>query len=72
MVKFKATGDRNLIGLGLSEENVKRLKEGMPIFIEKEKLEIPFDILIFYGKTEKDIENDLKTVANFSEFINDK
>lgn len=54
MVKF--TGERDgvpLIGLGLSRENLKRLKDGQPIVVHLADLNLPpGQILIFYGTTE--------------------
>ena len=47
------------IFLGLSEENIKRLKKNQPILIEKEQLNLPFNILISYGQTEESILEDL-------------
>jgi hypothetical protein len=72
MVKFKAIGERDIIGLGLSEENIKRLKEGMPILVNKESLKIPFDIVILYGRTENEIEADIKKSLNIAGYVNDK
>lgn len=55
MIKFKASkDDKELIGFGLSEENVRKLKDGMPIHIDDSDLSDQ-EILIFYGKTEKDM-----------------
>jgi hypothetical protein len=44
----------NLIFLGLSEENIRRLKLGDPIKFNMKQLGLPvdYDILIFYGETE--------------------
>lgn len=61
MVKFITDGkERRLIGLGLSEENIKKLKEELPIFVKGENLGIRYDIAIFYGKTEKDMAEMIK------------
>ena len=64
MIKF--LGDHEgtpLVGLGLSEENVNRLKQGMPILIKTEEVEkllgVKAEIFIFYGQTEESMTDDL-------------
>ena len=70
MVKFSSTGhdDKVLLGLGISELNVRRLKEGMPIYIKDDELEQLTgwngNILLMYGKTEADIAKDVEGVFN--------
>lgn len=57
MIKFKANEKGNkkvVIGLGITQENVNKLKQGMPILVRGDSLEIPCDILIFYGENEKE------------------
>jgi len=66
MIKFTAkTGDgRDLIMIGLSELNIEKLKQGMPIAIEGKDLGMPtLMVSIFYGKTEKDMYNELKAAG---------
>lgn len=64
MIKFKGG---NLIGFGLSEDNVKNLKQGKLIYINMEEMGFnDIQVMIFYGKTEQDMQNDL------SEFISEK
>lgn len=56
MIKFAVKGDRGrrVVGLGLSRENVKRLKAGDPIHIHLNDLGFPnMECLIFYGETEE-------------------
>jgi len=57
MIKFTGQGrdNRTLLGLGISGKNVEMLKKGNPIFIMGEELELPFDVLLFYGETEQEI-----------------
>lgn len=68
MVKFsvKDKNDQRMLGVGLSEENVKRLKEGMPIHIKSEDLSNltgwEGSIFIMYGKTEDDIKDQLSSL----------
>ena len=59
MIKARSTkGD---LILGLSEENVKRLKDGQPIkFNMKEILGIDAECVIMYGETERHIMRDLE------------
>lgn len=57
MMKLRAD---NLIVFGLSEENVKRLKEGRPIFFDGAELVLPgMKFAIIYGTTEQQMEQDL-------------
>jgi len=63
MLKFhgthKDTG-KPILGLGLSELNIQKLKQGMPILID-DKTFFDGQIIIIYGKTEDDIaKGDLK------------
>lgn len=71
MVKFVASGEggRILIGLGLEDENIKRLKDGEPIRIRLSDLGFHgvvgnIHIMIFTGKDAESITKDL------SQFIN--
>lgn len=41
---------RKLIGFGLEEGNLQRLREGKPIYVYGEEMGLPFDITIYYGK----------------------
>ena len=76
MVKFVANGegDKPMLGLGLSEENVQRLKEGHPIRIDGPKIHpsIRCDILIFYGKDEQAMYDDLKSGVDSETRIYDR
>lgn len=49
---------KKLILLGLSEKNIINLKKGLPISINEQKI-CEREIVIAYGKTEKDIEREL-------------
>jgi len=62
MIKFTAggKGGRTLVGLGITEKNVERLKLGHPIHIMGIEMGLPFDITIFYGKDEQTIAADLR------------
>jgi hypothetical protein len=55
---LKWTGLRQgipLIGLGLEEKNIEKLRENMPIHIKGEDMGIVFDIIIYYGKGLEDL-----------------
>lgn len=41
---------KKLIGLGIDEENVSRLRDGKPIVVNGEPFGFDGEILIFYGK----------------------
>lgn len=56
MIKAKGTKKgKEILLLGLSDMNVKKLQQGLPIVIERAEIDLPFDIIIFYGKTEEDM-----------------
>lgn len=55
---LKWTGIRQgipIIGLGLEEKNLEKLRDDMPIHIKGEDLGIAFDIVIYYGKGMEDL-----------------
>ena len=55
------TGEgKNVLVLGISAENVIRLKEGKPIHITGEELGLECDVLLVYGETESQIYQDLQ------------
>ena len=64
MVKFTVLGanGRTLLGIGLSQENLDRLKQGQPIIFTSEEISLPWkaDILIMFGNTESDMKKELK------------
>ena len=63
MVKMVATHEdgSKILMLGLSQENVNRLKEGKPILFGTEDLGLGWNgrVCIFYGKTEHDMLEDV-------------
>lgn len=65
MIKFtginKESG-RVLLGLGLTDENIKRLKTGQPIMFPLEEVlaNAEIDVLIFHGTDETQIEKELQ------------
>jgi len=70
MIKFSATIDKDtkLLGLGLSQGNIDKLKEGAPILIESSDLEKltgwKGSIFILYGKNETEIQKKLVPFMN--------
>lgn len=78
MFKFRASkpDGRTLIGLGLSDENVRLLTSDRPILVTLAALEIPpgtdpntIDVVIFHGKTEEEMRDTLvstMTAAGYS------
>lgn len=78
MVKFTAlfpsspdgTSGHRLIGLGISAENVRRLKLGHPMIIKLSDMLPPgtnldtADIMIMYGETEQELAETLKPYVN--------
>jgi len=61
MLKYKGVIDGQiLIGLGLSSENIRRLRQGHPILFNADVLGLKdTKITIFYGQTEEKMYNDL-------------
>lgn len=66
MLKFKAeTANRKpLYGFGLSQENVKRLKSGKPIVIDLAEMGGDGEVMIFYGRTEQEMQRGLADLIN--------
>lgn len=62
MLKAVAHGDdHELIVLGLSDENIKRLKNNQPITFDLDQLGIKgIRIFIFAGETEESMAEDMK------------
>ena len=63
MIKFtlpKQNGS-TILGFGITEANVERLKQGQPIAFDLSELGIEgYEVLIMYGKDQKDIGSQLK------------
>jgi hypothetical protein len=62
-------GDRDTIILGLSFENLRRLKQDKPIVIWKEEMDLPHDIIIFAEETEAKL---IEAVRNPETIIHDQ
>jgi hypothetical protein len=62
MIKFKAGigSGRELVGFGLTEKNVEQMKLGRPIHVMGVEMGIPYDVMIFYGETERAMYEDIK------------
>ena len=67
MIKFKGQNEKGeeFLGMGLSELNIKKLKEGMPILVNDETF-FNGQILIMYGRTEKEIIKELNGLIDLS------
>jgi hypothetical protein len=64
MMKAVIVGDRKLMLLGLSEENLKRLKDNQPIKFAGEEVNLPgWDIAIVYGTTEQSLAGELRAAG---------
>ena len=65
MIKARAG---NLIILGLSDENLRRLQNNEPIKFNAGELGLPphLEIVIVYGKTEKDIAHELMSKFGYN------
>lgn len=66
MIKFTATTGEGtpLIGLGLSEENLRRLRAGQPIMLKLGDLlpGVQIEVLIFAGRDEYDLTERLASL----------
>jgi hypothetical protein len=71
LIKFTSTGkNTTLIGLGISEENVRRLKAAQPILIKGSELGFDWlEILIFYGKDEEELKKTVKATLAVDKLI---
>lgn len=58
MIKVKLSN--GMIILGLSEENIQRLKKGQPIRFDGRPMGFPGDVGIVYGETELAILHELQ------------
>lgn len=61
MIKFSGKFDGVVaVGLGLTEENVRELKDGHALSIDCEEFGLPrLTVIVFYGRTLEDLETDL-------------
>ena len=57
MIRARATGakGRPVIILGLSAQNLKRLRKGMPIHVHCDELGFAGELVIFAGETEAEL-----------------
>ncbi len=68
MIKFLgASPDGPVIGLGLSNANVRLLQQGNPIHVKLADLNMKGHIIIFYGDTEDDMRRMLEEVGLVNE-----
>lgn len=66
MVRFKAQGQdgRILIGIGLSNKNIKNLKKGQPILFSLEDFGYEnTDMTIVAGETEETLKDDFRRMG---------
>lgn len=62
MIVFKINGNNGeILGLGLTKENIQKLREGLPILVDKSRYPVPQDIIITYGDTIEDILDDMQS-----------
>lgn len=65
-VKAKSTTDgKDMLLLGLSDENMKRLKDGQPIKFNAKDVGFPhMEIMIFNGRTEAEMYEEICNKKN--------
>lgn len=59
MIQFSGTGDdgKRFVGIGLSDGNLRRLRDGEPAVVDMEAHGFPGSkVVIFYGRTEEEME----------------
>lgn len=61
MIKYKMQVDKKMVvGLGLTDGNIEKLRADQPIMIDGQELGLAHDILIFWGPTEMQIYKQFK------------
>lgn len=68
MIKFRCDRNKPLVGIGLTRLNLEKLMAGNAIYVHRKDLKINFDILIFFGKTEQEIIDNLKGLGMVDTF----
>lgn len=58
-VATKVDGSKLLV-LGITKENVERLKQGRPIHVEGAPMGVDTSVVIYYGETARDLIKQLK------------
>lgn len=65
MIKMTGTiNGRETLRLGLSDGNLKRLREGKPIHIFGAEMGLPLDVIIFWGETEEKLVEMVKPLID--------
>lgn len=57
---YKRPDQPDLVILGLSDENLRRLREDMPILVNGRELGIAVDIAVIAGRTEDSIQEQMR------------
>lgn len=63
MIKFRSSDKhRELVGLGITEDNLREMKKGYPVLVKFRDLEMDtnIEVCIFYGENEKALFKVLK------------
>lgn len=68
MIKFKCDRNKPLIGLGLTDLNLRKMRAGNAIYVHRKELKVDYDIMVFYGETEKQIIENLKGLGMVDTF----
>jgi len=74
MIKFTGDsedGKRKVLGIGLSDGNLRLLREGKPIMIWGEEMRLPFDVLVFWGKTDEALAESVKAGVGPNTVVHD-
>ena len=74
---IRATGTNEKTGqtmlvLGLSEGNLNQLRKGNAIHIFGQEMNLPIDIVIFWGETEDKLAEQMKPLINKQTLVRDR
>jgi hypothetical protein len=74
MIKMggKTQDGRKFVVLGLSEGNLKRLREKKPIIVHKEEIDCDTDIWICWGETEDALAKEFHTMIDERTRVQDR
>lgn len=59
----RGDGKRKLLLIGLSEENVRRLRDGKPVLLEGEEIGLDVDVCVCHGETEQALMGELRAIG---------
>jgi hypothetical protein len=68
MIKWRTNiAGQETVGIGLTVENVAKLRRGYPVIVKGHEIGLDFDILIHYGLNEQTMLKDLQEAGMVTE-----